>query len=115
MKKFENFDLLDNEIMQKILLENKLYHEILINQFKCYKLIKREFTGCGYYSTFEIIDKTLKIDEENFNIGNVLVKVAGMDNGIGFILYIADGFINTLECYTFGVEEFPKNIELYEI
>ena len=79
---------------------------ILKNQYLSSTVINREFTGgCGFFTTFEVPDDLVS---EPFN-GRVDDLQASITNNEGhcleadylfFILYITNGKIDTLECFT---------------
>ena len=79
---------------------------ILKNQYLSSKVVKREFTGgWGFFTTFEVSDDLVK---ETFNGRVDDLKANIIDNEgrrlkgdyLFFILYVTDGKIDTLECFT---------------
>lgn len=89
---------------------------ILQEQYKRSTVKSREFTGVGFYTTFTLDKNVPKAEYKNtFQIGDVIGEVKGINNGIGFILFIKDGLINILEGYTYGDEKWPESIEEYKL
>ena len=99
--------------MKRIIIEDLTMFEVLEKQYKSAKVISREFSGFGFFTNFEITDKSLKLTErQNFELGNVQLKLEGLKLGAGFVLFIRDGLIKTLECYTYD-EPWPTSIATY--
>ena len=97
--KFEKFE---SEIMEHIIAEDPAISHILENQYKSAKITNRDFTGRGFFTKFEVCDKSLKLlDNPNCILGITQAKMEGLKYGVGFILFVKDGLISTLECYTY--------------
>jgi len=47
-------------------------------------------------------------------LGSTHAIIDGINHGVGFVLFIKDGFIKTLEGYTYD-EKFPEVINNYSI
>lgn len=98
---------LEKEAIQLILRE----HPSLLNQLKNATITKREFTGAGFYTNFQVQD--VISGEEDLQISDVGAK---LNNSIqvGFLLFIKKGKLNLLECYTYA-DPWPDVIESYEV
>ena len=109
-KKFEQFE---SDAMNRIIAEDSAISDMLIKQYKSAKVISRTFSGFGFFTNFEITDKSLKLtDCQNLELGNTQLKLEGLKLGAGFVLFIRDGLIKTLECYTYD-EPWPISITTY--
>lgn len=98
----DNFEQFEFDIMQRIIAENGDLVDSLGRQYAASKVISREFTGFGFYTSFEILDKSLRLENKaNLELGNAEAMLAGLKYGMGFVLFIRDGFIKTLEGYTY--------------
>jgi hypothetical protein len=88
----------DNEVFVKL---RKQYLDI--------EIILIEDTEAGFYVDFNVKDKKLKLPLENdtFQLGNVSGAVNGVEDAIGFVLFVKDGFIAMLEGYTLDLERWP--------
>ena len=107
---FENFE---SDAMTRIIAENPNLSDKLTRQYSSAKVVSREFTGVGFFTDFEVMDKESKLDDcANLQLGNVQAKIKGIEFGAGFVLFIKDGFIKLLECYTYG-EPLPAQIFEY--
>jgi hypothetical protein len=111
--KFIDFE---NEVIKMILDNNIDKMDILREQYKISQVLKRKFTGCGFFSTFIINDTEKKLQFEELNIElSCLGEIEGVENGVGFILFIRDGYIDVLEGYTYGEETWPEEIGKYKL
>lgn len=112
MNKIEQFE---SDVIKNIIAENSTISENLEKQYQAAKVINREFSGYGFYTNFEITDKKLRLKEiKNMELGNTQAKLDGLKFGAGFILFIKDGLIKSLECYTYD-EPWPDNLLNYQL
>jgi len=89
----------------------------IIEQLKDAKVKRRDYTGVGLFT--EIIPdknsprlhKKRKLIEE---IPKLFLEHPDLQGGAGAMLWINDGLISTLECYTFG-DEWPKDESKFTI
>jgi hypothetical protein len=58
-------------------------------------------TGQGFYLNFHILENVPLLKLPYANIGNVLARIEGLENGAGFNMYIKDGIVKDLEGYCF--------------
>jgi hypothetical protein len=91
----------------------------LRQQFCNSKIKSRKFTGVGFYLYFRVpsifkINHKLTSIKSDFNYGDVVATVDSINNDVGFILWIKNGYLFMLEGYTFG-EQWPKDIKRYTI
>jgi len=107
------FEKFENEVMEIIISEDPSISELLGEQYKVAKVVNREFTGVGFFTTFYINDNSLRLPTtKNLTLGNVQARFKGLERGAGFVLFVNNGFINTLEGYTYE-EDWPISIEGY--
>ncbi|MGI6161068.1 MAG: hypothetical protein ACOYJD_03465 [Christensenellales bacterium] len=107
------FEQFESDVMYKIISENNEISDELVKQYKNAKVVSREFTGVGFYTNFMVSNENLRL-KDNFNVemGNVQAELDGLKYGAGFVLFIRDGFIKSLEGYTYD-EPWPKRIINY--
>ncbi len=88
----------------KALIKNDPEENILREQLKSSSVFKREYTGVGLYTNIEINNETSRLSKSNRYIEDVpkvhLVHPE-LEAGAGALLWFKDGFISTLECYTY--------------
>lgn len=71
---------------------------------------KREDTVVGGYTYFNYSENSLDFIQENKTLIARDANVDGVENGVGFALYIENGKITMLEYFTNGSENWPKTI-----
>lgn len=104
----------EKDVMNCIIMENPMISNDLLRQYHTAKVIDREFTKYGFYTKYEV-KSNLKLQSiEKAVLGNVQAKVNNLKYGVGFALYITNGLIDTLECYTYD-ERFPDEILQYQL
>ena len=113
----EKLNLLEKAIIKAILKSNnnetskKLYKQYQIATVK-----KRTYTGVGFYTDFYISDKDkdIFISREQIKLGGVYADIKGLKFGAGFILFVKDGRLKTLEGYTYN-EKWPQFAQIDKI
>ncbi|MCL2048327.1 MAG: hypothetical protein FWG87_06325 [Defluviitaleaceae bacterium] len=75
----------------------------------------RTLTGVGFWSYFEIGDKSLSVgDDVCFKLGGVYADLEGLEYGSDYILYIEKGLLECLEGYCYE-DEWPPHEEITKI
>jgi hypothetical protein len=98
----------ENKIIKAILDNNidKIANSIS-NQYYNLTVENRQHTGTGIY-----VHLASKIDFEsnniNMHLGGIYAEIDGLINGAGFVLYIKNGLISLLECFSYD-EFWPTN------
>jgi hypothetical protein len=106
-----DFDEIELHVMEKILLNDSSDYAILMEQYRNRLSVNRDINKCGWYTHFTMKEGMKMIAEkQQLRIGNVILAVSGMENGIGFVLHVENGQIDMLEAYTFD-EYLPAKIE----
>ena len=109
------FEQLESDVMMRIIAEDSSVSNILERQYNSAKVIGRRFTGVGFFTDLEVLDKSLKLSNHpNLELGNVQANIEGLKFGAGFVLFIRDGLIETLEGYTYD-EPWPTIISEYNL
>ncbi|MBO8157600.1 MAG: hypothetical protein H0Z32_14310 [Bacillaceae bacterium] len=110
---FHEFEV---EVMRKILSGNDEVLDTLQKQYNLSRIKDREFSGTGFFTTFHLPNNAprLKISK-SFQIGDVIGQINGVEYGVGFVLFIKDGFLDILEGYTYGEEVWPSKILEYSL
>lgn len=71
---------------------------------------ERTFTGVGFFTKFQVQGCIPRLEAgRRVVIGDVCADVSDLDYGCGFILFVDDGLIGTLECHLWGDDAFPDN------
>ena len=94
----------------------------LNQQFQSARIRSRRCTGVGYYLYFDVEKKQENLVESLhikslFCFGDVdVILEKGKDQQeVGYLLWIKDGYIDNLEAYTFGAEEWPEEIDEFRV
>ena len=92
------------------------FHE-LRRQVQVVRVSKRDYTGCGVYTDFELPKGTVQFEPHRWRIED-MPKIEGihpdLPSGAGFILWFKNGFITCLEGYTYE-GDWPTNEELFSL
>lgn len=112
----KKFDKIEKAVMAKLLEGQDDKLAILREQYSQSIVKKREYSGTGFFTSFEIPDHipNLKISK-SIQLGDVVAEIKGVKTGAGFVLFIKDGVIDFLEGYTYGDEKWPKEISEYKL
>ena len=100
---------LETELMRLLLKGDHPILTILRQQYATAKIDSREFSGVGFFTNFEVSENAPLVEPLNFAAGNVDIQLENLPNGAGCILFVRDGKMSFLECYTFS-EPWPDRI-----
>lgn len=110
-----NQEELEKKVMEMLLAGDDPVLEALRNQYSNSTVESRNFTGAGFYSHFKVKKGIPPVaDEKNYYIGDIGVSLNGINDPIGVLLFVTNGYLSTLEGYTIGIEVWPEyiNVEL---
>jgi len=111
----DRFEQFESDVMKKIITEDLSISDLLKEQYRFATVTKRSFTGVGFFTDFEITDRSLAIPGHlNLELGKVHAKIEGLEFGAGFVLFIRDGMLGMLEGYTYN-EPWPTDIITYTL
>ena len=77
-------------------------------------VVKREYTGFGFYATLSVPADINRTSDFNIKLGDVVGEISGLTNGAGFLLYIKDGVLDMLEGYSYD-EPWPISIPNFNL
>jgi hypothetical protein len=101
---------IERQVMQMLLAGEHATLETLRRQFDRSFIAERDFTGVGFSTSFEVRDcQPRLLPPRRIVIADVCADVDGLEYGCGFILFVADGLLATLECYLWGDDGFPEH------
>jgi hypothetical protein len=105
---------MEKEVMMKLLDGDRLM--ILRNQYIRALTKKREFSGTGFFTSFEVPKDVKKLKTPKLvQLGDVVAQIMGVKDGVGFVLFIKNGTIDFLEGYVYGDEKWPNEVKEYEV
>jgi hypothetical protein len=89
---------------------------VLRQQLTVCEVVRREFTGVGFFTHLAVPPSAprLPIGADKASIGGVNAEVPNMQRGIGFVLFITDGVLDTLEAFTYD-EPWPDDLKDFDL
>jgi hypothetical protein len=89
--------------------------KILVNQLISASVSKREYTGVGFFLHFKVPSEMEKMNKmERFTLDGPQLSLESLEHGAGSVLFIENGEIDFLECYTYD-EPWPESIETFNV
>lgn len=73
-------------------------------QIKGISVLSRKNTGAGFFTYFATKGKTVPQLKDDTKGCYVTAKINGLENALGFILWLKDGYVDHLEGYTMALE-----------
>ena len=73
---------------------------VLRQQYASAKVVRRKFTGTGFFTDFELPEAIPLTTPRNITGGNVNIQLENLPYGAGCVLFVRDGKLHQLECYT---------------
>lgn len=111
----EGLNKFESAVLEKLLAGD---HPLLVelrSQAEKVRLASREYTGAGFYCTFEAPpDVPLLTQHMDFHLGDVDAKIGGLEHGAGFVVFVRGGRLDTLEGYSYD-EPWPEVISDFEL
>lgn len=116
MKFQSNFAEFERKVMEKLLDGEDNILETLRNQYWKSTIKNREFSGSGFFTTFNVPDDAIRLEvPKTFHFGDVLGQCDEVKDGFGFVLFVKNGAINCLEGYTYGDDTWPETLRNYRL
>ncbi len=111
----ETLNPLEKAVLEKLLSGESETYRILQKQYSTSRVADRKMTGVGFFTRFSLPDDAPKLpDEATFHIADVAADINDLKHGAGFVLFIEDGQIETLEGYTYD-EPWPRNARSFHL
>jgi hypothetical protein len=88
--------------------------KILQAQAEAGELVCRDSTGAGFFLSFRIPANAPTLAVGDFHFGDVEAEIEGMRHGAGFVIFVREGRLATLEGYSYG-EPWSKNIRKFRL
>jgi len=76
----------------------------LERQLSVATVAKRENTGVGFFTTVSVPPAADPVGRSEPLRGETHARIPGLEHGLGFVLFLNDGRIETLEGFTYGSE-----------
>ncbi len=98
----ENLNDIEKLVLEKLLTGEHSALTKLRSQITRCHVAHREWTGTGFITDFNIVEGSAPARvRSKLHFGDVLAEVDGIENGMGFMLNVRDGYLHSLEGYTF--------------
>lgn len=115
MRNITEFEYFERAVMKKLLEGEEEILDILRKQYELAQVKKRDFSGAGFFTSFQIPKNAPKLDSnKSFQIGDLIAEMQGVNEGVSFVLFIKDGLIDFLEGYSYD-EKWPETIGEYQL
>ena len=86
------------------LIQGDSEEEILRSQLNSATVEKRDYTGVGLYTYIQVEENSARLSKSNRYIEETPkahLEHPDLPNGAGVLLWFKDGYMSTLECYTY--------------
>lgn len=114
-----------NQLMRANKLERIIISSVLADQalkvaksevnYDAVVVENRELTGVGFLTEFERSEELKLFDDDvSFRWGKVGARLNTSKVETGYLVYVDDGYLTTIEGYTYG-DEWPERIEQIEV
>jgi hypothetical protein len=95
------FTSLEQAVLRAICETHTANRSALESQLLAAMILKRENTGAGFYTHFRVErTSSVAIRGERLRTGPA-AKIDGLENGMGFILWLTEGYADCLEGYSY--------------
>lgn len=104
---------LERAVLTKMLDGDHPVLNALRQQLESCSVRQREMTGVGFCTELAVpaeVDAA-RTKRAHIRFGDVIGELTGVEEGVGFVLFIDDGRLQMLEGYTFG-EPWPNHAKL---
>lgn len=109
----EGLNELEQAVLDKQLAGDHPTLGVLRIQAESARVVERRKTGVGFFCDFEV-EAGAPTVEGDFQISDVHGELAGLDHGVGFVLFVRSGRLSMLEGFTFD-EPWPQRIRDFEL
>jgi hypothetical protein len=90
---------IETTVMDMLLAGEHPMLAVLRDQLAVAEIADREFSGVGFFLNFRIPASSPRVDQGRLVIGDVYAKLTGLEHDAGFLLFVRDGALDTLECF----------------
>jgi hypothetical protein len=105
----------EQAVLDKLLAGDHPVLVILRAQAEEAHVASREYTGAGFFCSFEVPSGTPLVERHlDFHFGDVQAAVDGLEYGAGFVLFVRGGRLDTLEGYSYE-EPWPNEIRNFSL
>jgi hypothetical protein len=107
------------DVLEWLLSGNDVVLDALRKQLASVISVSRNIAGCGFYITFVVPTNTNKLHKSfsvkpDFCFGDVGATIDSLKYGAGFLLWVKDGLLVSLEGYAYE-EKWPIVIDSFQL
>ena len=113
----EGLTKLERAVLEKLLDgDNNVFLEMLREQLPGITVSNRDYTGVGFYTDLVVAPKLVRkvAQPTNMTWGDVEADIEGTQHGAGFLLYVKNGIVSTLEGFTYD-EPWPDTVNKFSL
>lgn len=110
----ENLTKFERAVLNKLLTGDHPVLSTLRAQAQAASLAAREYTGAGFFLSFDVPPEAPVLATRNFHFGDVNAAVDGLQYGAGFVIFVRGGRLDTLEGYSYE-EPWPNEIRNFKL
>lgn len=96
-----SFIPIERAVLEKLLAGDAPRLVALQRQLAVCTVAAREWTGVGFYTALHVPAAVARVAGRDVTFGDVVGDIPGVVHGVGFLLYIKNGVLDTLEGYTY--------------
>lgn len=105
---------LERDVIEMIVRRDHPVMAALRAQLAVCRTKSRTLTGVGFYTQI-VVPQTLAVPGiDRMTLGDVHAEIPGVDHGAGFVLFIEDGMLETLEGFTYD-GAWPDHVDGYAV
>jgi hypothetical protein len=104
----------EQAVLDKLLAGDHPAIVILREQARVAAVASREYTGAGFFVSFEVPPNATSLPQKKLRIGDVNAEIDGLQHGAGFVLFVRDGHLAELEGYSYD-EPWPNEIHRFKL
>jgi hypothetical protein len=107
----ESMTNLEASVLSKLLSGDHPALTALREQAQRASVRKRKLTGVGFFTTLSVSAEAPRaaLSQKRVCLGDVVADIEGLQHGAGFVLFVENGFLSTLEGYTYD-EPWPDTL-----
>jgi hypothetical protein len=104
----------EQALLEKLLAGDHPVLAVLRAQVQAARVASREYTGSGFYLSFDIPPEAPALRKESFQFGDVNAAIDGLQHGAGFVVFVRGGRLDMLEGYSYD-EPWPTEIRGFRL
>jgi hypothetical protein len=107
---------LESAALERLLDRPGEGYEFLRQQLPRLTVADRKFTGIGFFTHFALYPSTaIQSIQLESPISGAAAELPGLEHRVGFLLFLQEGAIHTLEGYTHGDDVWPERTDEFRV